>query len=453
MTDHASRFSALAVVCLFLTGAAVADKFTLLTGVNVRNWPGSARSVTPVPGPGIDGTFYDGDRLAGTADDGPQVQFVGVGTPMFQPNEFGSLSFLFHRGSVPIPFTGQMPLMGVDFLGGPRLDLDGDAQNSTRSLVPVSGATPVTLPGIESFIELRCDYAAGLVELINIDATGSNEGGPGIQAETATVVVTLAGTANDGTRGPAINPDIDTRLGTLTPFAGGGSLVGVYRIADLGYEFWYDSIDPASGSADVLGTFQFLGVLNGWLIERDPTTGQFPTLAGQGLGSTAWPQVADQYVGQTYNTAHGLAGGSATIEEGHPNDVFTAPGNGGEALSDFGGDLGAYLDAVVVPMLPASAERFVYLEGAGFGINNATDPIFADTIAYDVVLIAADLSCTGDINGDGAIDLGDLALLLASYGLDASHPDYNSDADFDGSGVVDLGDLAVLLSLYGGNCP
>ncbi len=448
-----NRRIAAVVLAAFLVSSAGADKLTLLTGVNVRHWPGSERAVTPVPGPGIDGTFYDGDRLAGTADDGPEIQFVGVGTPMFQPNEFGSLSFLFHRGSVPIPFTGQMPLMGVDYLGGPRLDLDGDLGNGVRSLVPVDGQTPVTMDGIESYLDLRFDIAGGIVELINVDATGSNEGGPGIQAETATVLLTLAGTENDGTRGPAINPDLDTRIGTLTPFNGSGQLAGVYRISNLGYEFWYDSIDPASGSADLLGTFQFLGTLNGYLVERDPATGQFPTLAGHGLGTTAWPAVADQYVGQTVNTAHGLAGGTATVAEGAPGDDFTAPGNGGQALADFGGDLGAYLDAVVVPLLPPSAERFVYLEGVGFGINNATDPIFSDTIDYDTVFVAADLTCTGDLDGDGQIGLSDLAALLASYGLDSADADYNSDADIDGDGVVGLSDLATLLSVYGTTCP
>lgn len=437
------------LIAVILAGPAWAEKYTLITGVDARLWPGSARSVTPLPGPGFPGTFYDGDRLAGTSDVGPTVSYVGLGTPLFQPNEFGSTSFLYHRGSVPLGPPGQLPLMGVDFLGGVRLDLDGDSNDAGRSLIPVTGQSPVAVTGLGSFVELRFDTAAGDVELLNIDATGNNEGGPNIQAETATVLVTLAGTSSTGETGAAINPGVDTRLGTLTPFTGGGSLTGVYQIADLGFEFWYDSIDPTSSTAGALGTVQWLGVMSGWMIERDSTTGQFPTLSGEGLGTTIWPLVDDQYVSDVYNSA---ISGTATISAGSPADLYTAANNGGLALTDFGGDIGAYLDNVIVPLLPASAQRFVYLDAAGCGVSNSSDPVFFDTIAYDVVLIAVDESCPGDINMDGQVDLADLALLLAAYGSSTGDAAYNSDADFNGNGAIGLDDLAALLSVYGTLC-
>ena len=437
---------------VLVTATASAEKYTLLTGIDARQWPGSARSVMPVPGPGLVGTLYDGDRLGGTSDVGPEIDFIGLGTPMFQPNEFGSTSFLFHRGTVPIPFVGQMPLIGVDFLGGPRLDLDGDPSDGGRSLIPVDGQTPAAIPGLASFIELRFDTVGGIVELINIDATGNNEGGPSIQAETATVVVSLAGTTPDGQRGDAINAEVDTRLGTLTAFTGTGSLEGVYRIDDLGYEFWYDSIDPTSGTANELGTFQFLGNFRGWMVERDYATGLFPSLSGQGLGATRWPEAATDYVDQTFVTANGLSGGSATILAGHPNDDFSVDNNGGEALSDFVGDLGAYFDSVIMPALPVGAHRFVYLESAGCGVHNANDPVFADTIGYDIVIIGVDESCPTDLDHDGMTSLADLAELLGGYGASSSDPEYNSDADFNGDGMTDISDLAELLGSYGEAC-
>jgi len=55
----------------------------------------------------------------------------------------------------------------------------------------------------------------------------------------------------------------------------------------------------------------------------------------------------------------------------------------------------------------------------------------------------------GDVNGDGVVDLVDLALLLMAYGSCEGDPNYDADADFDGSGCVDLVDLATLLSNYG----
>jgi glucose/arabinose dehydrogenase len=55
----------------------------------------------------------------------------------------------------------------------------------------------------------------------------------------------------------------------------------------------------------------------------------------------------------------------------------------------------------------------------------------------------------GDMDGDGDVDLGDLATMLASYDLCAGDPGFNPVADIDDSGCVDLSDLATLLASYG----
>ena len=52
----------------------------------------------------------------------------------------------------------------------------------------------------------------------------------------------------------------------------------------------------------------------------------------------------------------------------------------------------------------------------------------------------------GDMDGDGDVDLSDLASLLASYNLDEG-------GDVDGDGDTDLSDLAGLLANYGQVCP
>lgn len=449
-----------AMIAIGLASPAVlAEKYYLLVGVDARHYPGPQRFLS-IPG-GVPGPVYDGDRLAGTADIGPIVDYVGTGTPRYEPNHLGSLSMLYRRGT--IPFAGGVPILGIEFLGGPLLDLDGDLADGQRSLIPSLDHEPVEIPDTDSYIELVPDFELGTLALVHFDATGCNEGGPNIQPEIATILVTLAGTSPAGEPGDPINPAVDTRTGTLTPFAGtSGTLAGVFRVTGLGFELWEDSIDPFSSTWDSLGTMQFLGTLDGWLVTRDPATGRFPTLAGEGLGSTRWPDVAAAAVGQSYNVAVVPPGGTATIAAGAGADVYTAPGNGGLPLTDFGGDLGAYLDAVVVPRLPAAAGRFVYLEAAGFGINTSMDPVYTDTIGYDVVLIAATASCgvqqRGDSNCDGQVTFDDIDLfvraLVGEEAWLAGGPQpgctYLCVNDIDGDGAVTFDDIDPFVVILAG---
>ncbi|MBN2448077.1 MAG: hypothetical protein JXO22_15210 [Phycisphaerae bacterium] len=455
-----------ACAAIFVSTAS-AEKHYLLTGVDPTLYPGVARSITGDNGLGVYPDLHDGDRLAGTSDVGTAVTFMGVGTPMYAPNQFGSLSMFYRRGYVYMPQYGlTAPLLGIEFIGGPLLDLDGDPNDAGRSLIPSSGVPAVEMPGSDSFIDLDIDTAGGTITLVDLDALGTNENGPFIAAANATALFTIAGTQPDASKGDPINPGIDTRVGTLTAFAGNsGTLAGVYQVADLGYEFWEDSIDPASSTAGQLGTMQFLGSLGGWVIERDAHTGSFPTLAGEGLGGTAWPLVDTSQIGQTFDTANGLAGGTATIANGFYNgstllDDFTTPENGGLALTDFGGDLGAYLDAVVVPLLTPEATRFVYLESAGFGINNSYDPIFADTVGYDVLIIAAAVDeCAGEVRGDsncdGVADVFDIdAFVLAIMNADDWQQSYTCDFlcvnDTDRDGTVDVFDIDTFVACITG---
>jgi sulfatase modifying factor 1 len=59
----------------------------------------------------------------------------------------------------------------------------------------------------------------------------------------------------------------------------------------------------------------------------------------------------------------------------------------------------------------------------------------------------------GDVDGDGDVDLSDLAGLLGAYDTCEGDPFYNPAADFDDSGCIDLTDLATLLAYYGTSAP
>jgi hypothetical protein len=61
--------------------------------------------------------------------------------------------------------------------------------------------------------------------------------------------------------------------------------------------------------------------------------------------------------------------------------------------------------------------------------------------------------CMGDLDGDGDVDLSDLAALRAIYGLCAGDPGCAPEADLDGDNCVSLSNLAELLADYGHACP
>lgn len=70
----------------------------------------------------------------------------------------------------------------------------------------------------------------------------------------------------------------------------------------------------------------------------------------------------------------------------------------------------------------------------------------------DTYAVRITLDCTGDVNGDGVVDLTDLAVLLSAFDACTGDPLYDPNIDIDGSGCIDLTDLAVLLSHFDEVC-
>lgn len=98
-----------------------------------------------------------------------------------------------------------------------------------------------------------------------------------------------------------------------------------------------------------------------------------------------------------------------------------------------------------------------YAPASVLGLMETDNVTMLDSVPCDDALACAQnwaigyLACANnDLDGDGDVDLADLAILLAAYGTCAGDAGYLPEADFDESGCIDLGDLAELLAHY--NC-
>lgn len=83
-----------------------------------------------------------------------------------------------------------------------------------------------------------------------------------------------------------------------------------------------------------------------------------------------------------------------------------------------------------------------------YGPNNADGTIVVESANVDSI----ELFCDGDVDGDGAVGLPDLSLLLASFGAQLDEVEYEGHADFNQNESVGLEDLATLLSAFGEPC-
>jgi len=143
----------------------------------------------------------------------------------------------------------------------------------------------------------------------------------------------------------------------------------------------------------------------------------------------------------------GAANSSAVAVQG---GIQAGAVDGGAALWVGAPDSYFNLGAILPPnLISSTAEDFEVLpDGSmivvGSGFNSASGR--QEALVWRS---AAAPPIPGDIDGDGDVDLADLAVLLAAFGQCTGDGGFNPAADFDGSGCVELGDLAVLLANFG----
>lgn len=83
-------------------------------------------------------------------------------------------------------------------------------------------------------------------------------------------------------------------------------------------------------------------------------------------------------------------------------------------------------------------------------INNppSLSPVVGATVNVTAGAFTVVVAVTGDLDGNGSVDLTDLSTLLSQFGSTGG----TFSADINGDGSVDLTDLSLLLSNFGGTC-
>ncbi|MCA9245243.1 MAG: hypothetical protein KDA32_14900, partial [Phycisphaerales bacterium] len=207
-----------------------------------------------------------------------------------------------------------------------------------------------------------------------------------------------------------------------------GDLNDIFLTADI-----RGSIEPSSGQS--LGTYLFR------IEDADLTTRQF-TISATGAFQSVGGALADAPVVQI-NSGDGIFDRNQATYTITLAYVGTASdwGSGGTLTVD-----NIHLDGV--HLLDADYVNIALAfrnELPTWGVNGS--------LSLDNLFLGEEAGCFGDVDSSGAIDLADLAGLLAVFGLTSGDAGFNPAADFDNNGAVDLADLAGLLSVFGTACP
>lgn len=198
-----------------------------------------------------------------------------------------------------------------------------------------------------------------------------------------------------GPAGMTINPATGVVSWSPAVVGNHGVTIRATNAAGNDTEPWTVRVDPIAPRINA--------ILNGSATAGVPYTGPTPTLASACMNPVVYSLVAGP-VGMSINAASGVVSWPNPTIVGSPH---------------------------VVQIRATNASGF-------------DDEVWA-------ISVNAGNPCPADLDGDGDIDIGDLAILLSNFGTPGGAS--ADDGDLDGDGDVDITDLAGLLSVFGTSCP
>lgn len=412
-----------------------------------------------------------------------QVGFVAALADASRSIWIGSGSVFNSNDAIPDLLTGGESTMGISDEGGfiysPSFN-GNDAVYTHLGLLLAEGSTAPGLPGMFSSFNSRptmtANGAANWIAGFTATPGGASAGrvfytAPGAHPSNTTAVLKSGDIVAGfpiGTSGIGfaydVSPNNQHRIVHLT--LNTGSTTNDTCIWVNGNVIARESLP--NGQGDNWQNFSAMGINNfGQFVftgDTDGTTASDAFIAVNGqivlregnlvggvtlTGSSRWISIDnfghvafihDTSAGESlfYGDAANLTSAVVVATVGANLDT-NGDGTGDHTLADF------KASATIGPGLDIAEDAQVFVE---VDLNNGTST-FEAIIQFN--LGQDECGCTGDMNGDGIVDLTDLTLFLSSFGTIAPGIPIPC-ADIDGDGDVDIVDLALFLAAFGQAC-
>jgi hypothetical protein len=352
--------------------------------------------------------YYTRDTLIqnnyiGTTPDGMAIsnRACTVGIAMFTEND----NVIIRDNLIAIHAVGVYPIEGVSFgqemyielyQGGTGIEITGNTMGLNALVEPVLG-------GVNGIVVSRYAFEHGAI----VDIGGSQPGQGNVIAGHLSTGVLM-------TNGPGVPQTGHIRLSGNSIYA--NDEIGIDLMPNT-WDFGPTPNDPLDADTGANGLQNFPDIASA---------------AREGSGV------------HVVGSLHSSPLGEFTVEFfASPECHASGFGEGQMFLGSAGITTDAAGDADFDVLLAASVP-----DGWVMTSTATLEPV-GSTSEFSACVQVTGEGLAGDIDGDGDVDLADLATLLASFGTCVGDSGFNPDADLDDSGCVDLADLATLLANFG----